>query len=70
MIKKNLLQETTSCASWVKNVENNPETNREYKLFEESTYVQKLVADVSVRLGFPYNLTFGELHLLFLNAFI
>lgn len=60
-----LLKSPDSCQAWVTQVKNNTSNQREYQLFRESQYIQKLISDVNRRLGFRNNLTLDIIELMY-----
>lgn len=62
-----MLQPYASCKKWEKDVEENKDTTKEMKKFEDGSTVTTLVGSVSKRLGFSKTLDLGTyiLHLEF-----
>ncbi|XP_075231753.1 multiple inositol polyphosphate phosphatase 1-like isoform X2 [Lycorma delicatula] len=50
------------CPVWIEEVDTSPEAFKEVTLFKETSLMKEATANISRRLGFAYNLTFMDLH--------
>ncbi|XP_065205104.1 multiple inositol polyphosphate phosphatase 1-like isoform X2 [Planococcus citri] len=60
-----LLQLAEHCPRYVKEVEQNSSTYMEVNLFKKTAYFQKIIAEISIRLGYIQSLSFDSILLMY-----